>query len=112
MQRANYLMPQITALDNLYLAYYKANKGKTFDVGAMNYRKNLHANISLLQEQLFSGNVSVGNYHYFTICDPKVRLICAADFSERVLHHALMNICHPYFERQLIFNNHCENPKR
>ncbi|MCL2598191.1 MAG: RNA-directed DNA polymerase [Paludibacter sp.] len=106
MKRVNNLMIKICELGNLYLAYYKANKGKAFDAAAINYSNNLHRNIILLQEQLLSGRVSVGNYHYFTIYDPKVRLICAADFSERVLHHAIMNVCHDYFEKQLIFDTY------
>jgi len=48
----------------------------------------------------------VGNYHYFTIYDPKERTICAASFAERVLHHAIMNICHPVFERYLMYDSY------
>ena len=103
-------MKKICELDNLYLAYYKANKGHLCDSEATNYRNNLHANIIRLQKQFLSGNVSIGNYHYFTIYDPKERLICAADFSERVLHHALMNVCHIYFERQLIHSTYATRP--
>ncbi len=40
----------------------------------------------------------LGPYHFFTIHDPKERLICVAPFSNRVLHHALMNLCEPIFE--------------
>ena len=58
-------MERICEFDNLYFAYYKANKGKTFDAGAIDFRKNLHENIIKLQHQLLSGIVSVGNYHYF-----------------------------------------------
>jgi len=110
MQRAGNLMGKICEIDNLYLAFHKASKGKLCDSAAIDYRDNLHANIALLQKQLIDGNVSIGNYHYFTIYDPKVRLICAADFPERVLHHALMNICHQYFERQLIYDTYATRP--
>jgi len=85
-------MEKICELDNLYLAFHKASKGKSCNPEAIDYRNNLHANITRLQKQLLSGSVSIGNYHYFTIYDPKVRLICAADFTERILHHALMNV--------------------
>jgi hypothetical protein len=44
----------------------------------------------------------VGDYHYFRIHDPNERLICAAAFRERVLHHALMNVCEPVQERAAI----------
>jgi hypothetical protein len=106
MKRAGNLIEEIQDIDNLYLAYFKARRGKSGNPDAMNYTENLHENINILREQIISGNVSVGNYHYFTISDPKVRLICAAGFQERVLHHALMNICHPYFERHLIFDTY------
>ena len=48
----------------------------------------------------------MGNYRYFKIFEPKERQICASAFREQVLHHALMNICHPYFERSLIFDSY------
>jgi retron-type reverse transcriptase len=54
--------------------------------------------------------VEVGNYHYFTIHDPKERTICAATFTERVLHHAIMNICHPVFEKFQIFDSYATRP--
>ena len=59
-------------------------------------------NLILMREQLLSGQVDVGYYHTFTIFEPKERHIYASSFDERVLHHALMNICHPFFERHLI----------
>jgi RNA-directed DNA polymerase len=59
-----------------------------------------------LQRQILSGNVQTGNYRYFTIYDPKQRLICEAPFRQRVLHHALMNICHPFFEKVQIFGSY------
>lgn len=102
MKRTGYLMDSIADLDNLYLAYYKASLGKRGKSEVMAFSKKLDENIQLLREQLLSGKVSVGNYRYFSIFDPKKRLICAASFPERVMHHAIMNVCHPYFDRNLI----------
>lgn len=102
MKRAGFLIAQITDLNNLYAAYYKASKGKKQKDDVQQYSKKLYSNLRILQQQIETGNVSVGNYKYFTIFEPKERLICAASFSERVLHHAIMNICHPYFENQQI----------
>ncbi|MCU0485839.1 MAG: hypothetical protein MUC85_06965 [Anaerolineales bacterium] len=39
-------------------------------------------------------------YHNFHISVPKPRLISAAPFRDRVVHHALMNIIEPLFERR------------
>lgn len=106
MKRAGNLMQQIYHFDNLQLAYYKAKKGKEAKIEVINYAKNLNQNLKTLQNQLETGNVDVGNYHFFTIYEPKERKIVASSFAERVLHHAIMNICHPYFEKYLIYDTY------
>jgi hypothetical protein len=40
---------------------------------------------------------------------PQLRQICAASFAERVLHHAVMNICEPVLERYAVFKYHLGN---
>ncbi len=106
MKRAGFLIEKITDLNNLYLAYYKAAKSKQSKPNVIAYKQNLYKNLAKLQYEIETGNITVGNYNYFTIYEPKERLICAASFPERVLHHALMNICHPYFENQLIYDTY------
>lgn len=106
MKRAGQLMGRIADPDNLRLAFWKARKGKTHAMGVAHYRASLDENLSCLREQLLSGDVDVGKYHYFKIFEPKERKICAAAFDEQVLHHALMNICDPCFERVQIFDSY------
>ena len=106
MKRAGNLMEKIYDFDNLYNAYYKACRGKLCKSSVQKYSNDLSKNINTLRNELISRKISVGNYHYFQIYDPKLRQICAADFGERVLHHSIMNICHPYFERNLIFDTY------
>jgi len=96
----------IIDLNNLYLAYYKSSLHKKTKPDALEYSKNLHENLKILQNQLIDGKIDVGNYNYFTIYEPKKRTICAASFAERVLHHAIMNVCHQTFERHLIFDSY------
>lgn len=74
--------------------------------GCYRFRARFGYDIRLLRQQLQTEETRVGNYHYFTIYDPKQRTICAAAFREMVLHHALMNICHPYFDRHLIADSY------
>ena len=66
------------------------------------FRKNLTEELLSLKEDIEAACIHVGDYHYFTIFDPKERIICAASFKERVLHHAIINICEPLFEKALI----------
>jgi len=89
-------------MGNLQLAFYKAQKGKAARPEVEAYAQQLQSNLKELQRRIVSGDVETGNYHYFTVYDPKKRVICAAPFSQRVLHHALMNICHASFDRYQI----------
>lgn len=106
MKRARQLIGSIADPDNLRLAFWKARKGKTHSQGVEAYRDHLDANLQRLREQILTGLVEVGRYHYFKVYEPKERKICAAAFGEQVLHHALMNVCHPHFERCQIFDSY------
>ncbi len=102
MKRASNLLNHIADYHNLYHAYCRAARGKHSKTAVKEYIQNLDLNITNLRQGLLSGNLNIGNYHYFKISDPKQRTICAAAFNERVLHHALMLGCHSVFERHLI----------
>lgn len=101
MRRAGYLIERIADWDNLCLAYCKARHGKRQTDEMQAYGRNLFGNLRTLRQDILSGHVTVGKYTFFTITDPKRRKICAAAFPERVLHHALMNVCHFYFDRTM-----------
>ena len=106
MKRVGNLMPQIADVDNLLLAYSKARRGKQDKIEVIEYSANLFENILSLRERMLNETLSVGNYHYFEIYDPKRRQICAASFEERVVHHAIMNVCKERFDRHLIFDTY------
>ena len=110
MKRQGQLLQQIADLKNLYEAFYKAQKGKVSKHYVYSYKKQLQQNLQRLQQQLLSGTVETGGYHTFTIYDPKKRLICATPFSQQVLHHALMNVCHASFEKQQIATSFASRP--
>jgi len=99
-------MDKISDMDNLHLAFIKAVKGKQQKQEPWCYRKHLADNLQKMHEDITQNSLPIGNYHYFTIYDPKERQICAAVFGERVLHHAIMNICHDHFEKQQIFDSY------
>ena len=110
MRRAANLTALIADTDNLLLAFHKAFKGHRLSGEALRFQSRLEENIAALSGQLATGKVEVGHYEYFHIEDPKLRLICAAAFRERVMHHAIMNVCHPWFERNLIDTTYATRP--
>ena len=106
MKREGQLLPKIADADNLRLAFWKAAKGKRGKADCLAFREHLDENLAALGAELLAGKVPVGDYHYFKVRDPKERLICAATFRERVLHHALMNVCEPVLERAAVFDSY------
>ncbi|MCX6278125.1 MAG: RNA-directed DNA polymerase [Bacteroidetes bacterium] len=106
MKRAGNLYEQIYDMDNLRLAFIKARRGKESKPGVLQYSKNIEKNLLGIRSSLFSGEIEPGEYHFFTIFEPKERLICAATFNDRVLHHAIINVCHPVFEKYQIYDSY------
>lgn len=106
MKRAANLFESIADFNNLLFAFWKARKGKNGKAEVRRFRENIHEEILSLRNDLMSGSMRTGDYHYFEVHDPKQRQICAASFRERVLHHAVINVCGPYFEKFLIFDTY------
>ncbi len=101
MKRQTNLFVEIADPSNLMLAYMKARRGKMRKADVQEFERCLDENLQKLSDGILTDSVEIGNYHFFVIHDPKVRQICAAPFSERVLHHAIMNRCHDRFEKHL-----------
>lgn len=87
---------------NLLLAYRKAAKGKRGLPNVAAFEHRLEENLICLQRELQSQTYRPGPYVNFYIHDPKRRLISAAPFRDRVVHHALCNLIEPVFERSFI----------
>ncbi len=97
---------QIHSWDNLLLAYRKASKGKRGHANVAAFEYHLEDNLLALQRELESKTYLPGGYTSFFIHEPKRRLISAAPFRDRVVHHALCNLIEPIFERSFIFDSY------
>lgn len=91
---------------NLHEAYYKARKGKRSKASVASFEYNQEEEIIKLQEELVAKTWKPGAYTNFYIHEPKKRLISAAPFRDRVVHHALCNILEPDWERRFIYDTY------
>lgn len=66
------------------------------------FERDLEVNLLRLQRELAEHSYRPGGYYSFHIRDPKHRLVSAAPFRDRVVHHALCNVTEPLFERTFI----------
>jgi hypothetical protein len=90
---------QILAWDNLLLAWQNASRGKRGKNEVARFELRLGDELIGLQRELADETYAPGRYVSFHIHEPKKRLISAAPFRDRVVHHALMNVAGPRFER-------------
>lgn len=98
MIRYGNLWSQVTDWQNLYCAARKAQKGKRYRNNVLAFNYNLENELFTLQDQLRTKTYQPGNYRTFRILDPKPRLISAAPYRDRVVHHALCNVMVPLLE--------------
>ncbi|MFN7896443.1 MAG: reverse transcriptase domain-containing protein [Cyanobacteriota bacterium] len=93
---------RITAFPTLLGAFRKASKGKRYRPEVLAFGANLEAELFQLQQELRSFVYSPGPYRQFTIREPKPRLVSAAPFRDRVVHHALIAVIAPPLERHFV----------
>ena len=106
MQTYNNLYVYLHDIDNLYLAYKKAKKGKSNKDYVKEFQKNLIDNLAELRLELFFHSYKPEPLKTFIIRDPKTRKISKSDFRNRVVHHALVNILEPIFDRTFIYDSY------
>jgi len=106
------LWPQVISWDNLLLAYQRCRRRKRYKSRATQFEHLGLDQLLQLQHELSEETWQPGNYHHFRITDPKPRLISAAPFRDRVVHHAIVNVLEPIFEPKFIFDSYaCRKEK-
>jgi len=113
MKRCGNLYTAITSYDNLVLAHLNARKGKmdstevrVVDAKPMRYLKEL-------QRLLISKEFTTSPYKHFTVREPKPRVISKLPyFPDRIVHHAVMNVIGPLWDKVFIQDVYSAIPGR
>lgn len=100
------LYDAICSWPNLLLAARNAARGKRGHLPAATFEQRLPDALIELRDALRDRTYRPGPYASFTIREPKARLISAAPFADRVVHHALCNVIEPLFERRFIADSY------
>jgi len=96
------LYSKLCSYNNLLLAFQKARKKKSRKIYVINFEKNLNKNLKVLQDDLIKKTYYPSNLKKFIIRDPKTRTIHASIFRDRIVHHAIINILNPIYEKIFI----------
>jgi len=101
MRRTRIDLATVAAIPNLAAATALAARGKRERPAVAAFLSDLEGNLGTLAERILAGRAPVGENRRFCIRDPKPRVIHAACFPDRVLHHAVMREAGPVLERAM-----------
>ena len=106
MRRLGDLFDGVVSYSNLYRAYRKALVGARRNEEQARFYYSLENELVTLRRELVDGTYNPGPYRYFMIFDPKEREIAIAPFRDRVVHHAIVNVLEPIYERRFIYDSY------
>jgi retron-type reverse transcriptase len=106
MKRFGHLWDELVSFENLYRAYRLARRGKRCRREVERFEYHREYELHQLRDELLTGRYQPGAYRTFILHDRKPRLISAAPFRDRVVHHAFCNVVEPIFERTFIHDSY------
>ena len=106
MKRFKQLFDEVCSLETLHLAFLKARKGKRDRHEVASFTFHLDQELVRLRDELLSETYVPGPYRQFVVHESKKRLISAAPFRDRVVHHAVCHVSEPIFERSFIYDSY------
>jgi retron-type reverse transcriptase len=110
MKRHGHLWAELISFPNLLRAAQNAQRGKRFRPDVARFHFDLERQLWALHEELARHTYQPGPYRSFTVYEPKARLISAAPYRDRVVHHALSNVLEPIYERSFLFDSYACRP--
>ena len=102
MHQHRHLFERICSLENLIAAAKAALRGKRTRMPGAAFLADFEKEVFGLHDELWAGTYRHGGYTYFTIYEPKERVVAAAPFRDRVVHHAIVRVIEPIFEKRFI----------
>jgi len=106
MKRINHLFEHVINWEHLYNSFCQAMKGTGKTDASCKFFFYYEKEISRLQKELSDESYQPGRYHFFKINDPKQRIIAVAPFRDRVVHHAIISVLTPIYEKCFIYDSY------
>lgn len=101
-----HLYSQVISIENLFQAWNGFKKGKRNKKDVQFFERNLEDNLFKLYNQLLNKTYNHSNYTAFNIYDPKFRHIHKAMVKDRIVHHALVSIIEPLFDKTFVYDSY------
>lgn len=112
MQTLNNIYHKIYEFEELYDAHLNARKRKRYRDDVMIFTDNLEENLIELQNELIWDTYKVGSYRKFYVKEPKLRLVMALQYRDRIVQWAIYKQLNPFYDRLFIEDSYaCRKEK-
>lgn len=102
MKRCPVGLDAVADWSNRATAFHRAAQGKRQRPDVAAFEASLEPELAYLRRDILDETYQPGPMKAFLIRDPKMRLIHAPAFRDRVLHHVLMAVTGPVLDRALV----------
>lgn len=112
MTKLIHVFDQVTSIKTLRAANQCALKGKRHNRFATGFSYELTSNLIQLQSELIDQTYKPQEYRNKIVLEPKVRLIEAPAYRDRIVHHAIHHFLSPFYEKHFITDSYACRPNR
>ena len=102
MKAIENIYDEMCSYEELYNAYLSARRQKRYRGEVMRFADNLEENLWEIHRELMAQTYEVGRYRKFYVHEPKIRLVMALKFKDRVVQWAIYQKLMPFYDRLFI----------
>lgn len=101
------MIERIASWENLTAAYEAVRKTKRTAANAAEFHADWAGNIAMIRRGILDGTISLSPCERFTVNNyGKLRQIEAPVYADRIVHHAIVQVISPMFERRFISDSY------
>lgn len=100
------LMDKILDINNVYLSYKQSSSSRHERKDFAWFEINLEENLNYIRNLVSSGIYQVGDYTYFTVYEPKERIIMKLPVKDRIVQHMWDNVVNPIFDNRFYYHSY------
>lgn len=103
---------RICQYEELYQSHIEARKGKRYRDDVLTFTDRLEENLIELQNELIWQTYTVGKYRPFYVREPKLRLVMALQYRDRVVQWDIYKQLYPFYDKMFIEDSYaCRRDK-
>ena len=101
------MFDRITTSKNFIRSFNSTRLGKCkYKAEALKFYTDWPLNLERLRQELINDQYQVSDYTEFKVYEPKVRVIRAPKYRDKIIHHAVNNVLREYYEPKFIVHSY------